>query len=444
MEKTKSGMRSEECGVLAKAILERIEVLGRISEEPGQLTRTFCSEAMRRANDCVGHWMRAAGMVVREDAIGNLIGHYAAESPRLLAGGRRSHAQAARPQPEAEPRILLLGSHLDTVRNAGKYDGALGVLLGIACVEQLHRNQARLPFAIEVIGFSEEEGVRYQTAYLGSRVVAGSFKEEDLERRDADGISMAEAIRSFGGQPTRLKWAQFDPDRLLGYLEAHIEQGPVLEEKNLPVGIVETIAGQSRYRFIFSGLASHAGATPMPLRRDALCAAAEFVLLVEQRARKTSGLVATVGQIQVEPGASNVVPGTATLTLDVRHQTDSVRKAANAFFLQEAGRIGARRKLKVQSQLVQQTPAVACAPALSALLERAARNRVKHVCSLASGAGHDAAVLAGITSTAMLFIRCKGGVSHHPAESVKVQDVQVALGVMGDFVRLLAQEHERF
>jgi allantoate deiminase len=252
---------------------------------------------------------------------------------------------------------------------------------------------------------------------------------------------MVDAIRRFGGQPARLKQARFDASRLLGYVEAHIEQGPVLEEKKRAVGIVIAIAGQSRFQFTFTGRAGHAGTTPMRLRRDALCAAAEFILAAEHYAARNAGLVATVGQIQAEPNASNVIPGAVALTLDVRHQTDSVRQTAGAQFQKLARQIAAARRVKASATLVQQTPSIACSPKLSDLLERAARMRQSHVVRLPSGAGHDAAILARITPAAMLFIRCKGGISHHPDERASRQDVRVALGVLNDFLRLLASEY---
>ncbi len=401
--------------------MDRIETLGRISDEAGRLTRTFASPAMRRANRLVSSWMREAGMAVREDAIGNVIGHY--------------------PASIRDSRILLLGSHLDTVRNAGKFDGPLGVMLGIACVEHLQRNRIRLPFAIEVCGFAEEEGVRYQSSHLGSRAVTGLLTGADLRRTDARGISMADAIRRFGGQPARLKQERLDRSRLLGYIEAHIEQGPVLEEEDVAVGIVTAIAGQSRFQFCFTGQAGHAGTTPMRLRRDALCAAAEFVLAVERYPARKPGLVATVGQIQAEPNVSNVIPGCAALTLDVRHQTDSIRRAADAQFQKVARQIASARRLKVSSELVQQTPSVACSPKLSGSLERAARLHQRRIVRLPSGAGHDAAILARVTPAAMLFIRCKGGISHHPDESASRQDVRVALAVLNEFLRLMAREY---
>jgi len=405
----------------ANVVMERCAALGQISDESGRLTRTFASPAMRRANKLVGAWMRGAGMKTRTDAIGNLIGHYAGQKPGS--------------------KILLLGSHLDTVRQAGKFDGPLGVILAIACVEQLHRQRIRLPFAVEVIGFADEEGVRYQTACLGSRVLAGAFAKKDLDRKDADGIPMWEAIRRFGGNPARVKQSRLDPGKLLGYVEAHIEQGPVLEKRNLAVGVVTAIAGQSRFNISFTGRAGHAGTVPMDLRQDALCAAAAFILIAEKFARKTNGLVATVGQIRIEPGASNVIPGTATLTLDVRHRKDSVRLASCAALQKLAWRAARARKTKVAWQAVQQTASVPCSPQLSGRLKRAVKKHQREVAALPGGAGHDAAVMAQITPAAMLFVRCKGGVSHHPDESVSSPDVRVAFEVMNDFLRRLADDY---
>jgi allantoate deiminase len=443
---------------LAREIMARIQALGRISEESGRLTRTFCSPAMRRTNDLVGRWMGAAGMTVREDVAGNVIGHYAGElekskvqSPKSKVKTPRSGVQIRTARRPDEERVLVLGSHLDTVRNAGEYDGPLGVLLALACVEMLSREGERPPFGIEVIGFSDEEGVRFQSAYLGSRAVVGSLGGQDLKREDADGISMAEAMAGFwrgrGARPRRagalrsgLREAQMDPRRLIGYVEAHIEQGPVLEKNGFSVGVVTAIAGQSRFRFMFTGQAGHAGTTPMSMRRDALCAASEFVLAVEEEARPESGLVATVGQIQAEPNASNVIPGSVVLTLDVRHQKDAVRQAAAKRLGKIARRIGDKRGVRVSGQLVQQTAAVPCSPWLSSLVQRAAAKHQRKALALPSGAGHDAAVLAQITPVAMLFIRCKGGISHHPEESVKLADVRVALAVLCDFVRLLAEQ----
>jgi allantoate deiminase len=406
----------------ARKVMRRIETLARISEEPGRTTRTFASPAMRRANELVAGWMREAGMKTRVDAVGNLFGHYPAIKPRA--------------------KILLLGSHLDTVRNAGKFDGPLGVILSIACVERLYQSKVRLPFAIEVVGFADEEGVRYQTTYLGSKAVAGRFDRRDLKRKDADGISMAAAIKKFGGDPARIESARWSPKQLLGYIEAHIEQGPVLERKNQAVGVVTGIAGQTRAQVRFCGLAGHAGTVPMAQRRDALCAAAEFVLAVERHAQKSAKLVATVGQISAEPGASNVIPGEAGLTLDVRHASDAQRRTAIRQLRDKALAIARRRKTKLTFEEVHEAGTVDCCLKLTALEAQAIRRHQKVIPRLSSGAGHDAAVMAGITPVAMLFIRCKGGISHQPDESVSVNDVRVSLDVLNDFLLSLAKSHE--
>jgi allantoate deiminase len=407
----------------SKEIMRRIEALAKISEEPGKITRTFASPAMRRANRLVAQWMRAAGMKPRTDAVGNLIGHYPGDKPNA--------------------RLLLLGSHLDTVRNAGKFDGPLGVILAIACVDHLNRRKIRLPFAIDVVGFADEEGVRYQTAYLGSRVLAGCFDEKDLRRKDAGGMTMAEAIKRFGGNPAKLKQARLNPKRLAGYLEAHIEQGPVLEKKNLALGIVSAIAGQTRASIRFIGRAGHAGTTPMTERNDALCAAAQFIVAVETLAKNTGGLVATVGEIAALPGAVNVIPGEARLSLDVRHEKDSLRKSAQMELKKIAAQIARRRRLQCDFEVVHETAAVNCSKNLSQLLNQSVARRQKRTIFLPSGAGHDAAIMAGITPAAMLFIRCKNGVSHHPDESVKATDVQIAFEVLNDFLLSLGAKHGR-
>ncbi len=405
----------------AKLVMERIEALAKISEESGRLTRTYGSSAMRCANDLVAVWMREAGMEVRLDAIGNLIGIY--------------------PGNKSDAKILLLGSHLDTVRDAGKFDGPLGVLVALAAVQTLHDKKITLPFAIEIVGFCDEEGVRFQSTYLGSKAVVGTLSEIDLQRCDADGISVAQAIKNFGGDVNRLKQSAIEPKNLIGYLEVHIEQGPVLESQNLALGIVTAIAGQTRLKVNFTGRAGHAGTTPMNLRRDALCAAAEFVLHVESLARETSGLVATAGQIQVEPGASNVIPSSAKLTVDIRHQDDSVRRDSVEQLRKYAGEISQKRGTKMIWEIVQENSAVLCDELLKNILKRATEKIQEKVPELPSGAGHDAAVMASITPMAMLFARCKGGVSHHPDESVETADVEKAIVTVEEFLKLLAMQH---
>jgi allantoate deiminase len=409
-------------GGVAETVMERIEALGGISDEPARLTRTYGSPAMRRANELVASWMREAGMDTREDAIGNIIGHYPAKNQT--------------PTFPTE-KIFLLGSHLDTVRDAGKFDGPLGVLVAIACIERLNQSSIRLPFAIEVIGFADEEGVRFQSAFLGSKALTGALTREDLERRDAAGITPAEAIRDFGGNPDALGTARMDPKRLLGYAEVHIEQGPVLEQKNLTLGVVTAISGQTRARIRFIGRAGHAGTVPMHMREDALCAASEFVLAVEACGKGAEGLVATVGEIAVLPGASNVIPGEVSLSLDVRHADDTVRTAACAKLRHAAKEIVKTRSVEVEWQDVHELRSVACSPLFTDLLNGAVKNHQGKSFLLPSGAGHDAAAIAAITPVAMLFVRCKGGISHHPDESAAVQDIRAAIDVVADFLQLV-------
>lgn len=437
---------------LASRVMARIEALSRLTDEPGRITRTFASPAMRRANNLVAKWMRQAGMSTREDAIGNLIGRYDTPHPGPLPFGRgegepfsAAHATNAacysahpavhgRTQRVAPRPAFILGSHLDTVRNAGKYDGPLGVLLAIACVEELRLRKVRLPFALEVVAFADEEGVRYQTAYLGSKVLAGAFDPRDLQLTGANGIALSEAIRTFGGKPRDLRRARLNPEHVLGYFEAHIEQGPVLEKRGVPVGIVEAIAGQSRLCLEFHGMVGHAGTVPMNARHDALTGAAEFVLAAEH-----CGVIATVGVVEVESGASNVIPGRVNLTLDVRDADDSRRKRAVRRLRTQGQTIAKRRGLKLVWTPVQETAAVYCDKALRRCLEQCVARQGLDVIKLPSGAGHDAAIMASITRAAMLFIRCAGGVSHHPDESVRLGDVRIALEVIIDFIGSLSR-----
>ena len=359
-------------------------------------------------------------MAVRKDNVGNLRGRY-----------------------EGTPgstSTLLLGSHLDSVRNAGKYDGSLGVIVGLAAVRRLHDRGSRLPFAIEVVAFADEEGLRYDTPYIGSRALAGAFNVADLDRTDATGVTMEDAMRAFGGDPTQLEDDRWSGGDLLGYMEVHIEQGPVLEARGLPVGAVSAIAGQSRYHLTFTGEAAHAGTTPMDHRKDALVGASIFVQAVEDYAASQKGLVATVGQLSVQPGAANVVPGEVTLSLDVRHADDAERLLASERLIELAGQIAKHRSIAVTTRPVSDNPTVACSTHSTALLAQAIQDLDHSPVRLASGAGHDAVVMAGLTDVAMLFVRCKGGVSHNPAESVTEADVAVSIAVVSRFLELLAAE----
>jgi allantoate deiminase len=400
--------------------MERCDILGAISEEPDRLTRRYGTAQMRQANAAVAEWMRAAGMQTRSDAIGNLIGRYEGSSP--------------------DAKTFLLGSHLDTVRDAGKYDGPLGVMVALACVERLHARGERLPFALEVYAFADEEGLRYRTLYLGSSVVAGIFDSAALAREDSDGIPLEQTIRVFGGDPDHQAASARRPDELLGYAEVHIEQGPVLEERGYPVGVVSAIQGQIGVGIEFTGEAGHAGTVPMTMRHDALAAAAEFTLAVEALGQQTPGLVATVGRFQVAPGASNVIPGLAELSLDVRHPENNVRLEAVNQLHAQAEEIAQRRGVQLDWRAGKGQASVACSPHLMAVFARAAAEAGYPDITLPSGAGHDAAIMARITDIAMLFVRCARGISHSPAEAVAVEDVAAAIEVTERFLALLARD----
>jgi len=403
---------------LPRIVIERCQYLARCTEEPGAITRPFASEAMRCAHERVGEWMSEAGMTVRRDNVGNLRGRYEGTADATL----------------------LLGSHLDSVRDAGKYDGPLGVIIAIAAVQILLDSGRRMPFAIEVLAFADEEGLRFGSTYLGSRAVCGSFDALDLDRTDSGGITMREAIRAFGGDPDGIDEDRWRGGSLLGYVEAHIEQGPALEARGLPVGVVTGIAGQDRHMLTFTGEAGHAGTVPMDRRRDALVAAANFVEAVAGYAEGHLGLVATVGHLTVRPGATNVIPGEVTLSLDVRHADDSERLLASKRLLEIAAEIGNHRHIAVEASHVTDNAATPCSPRLTALLVRAIEDLDHPVVELASGAGHDAVAMSALTDVAMLFVRCKGGVSHNPAESVTTEDVAVAIDVVSRFLELLAEQ----
>jgi allantoate deiminase len=338
---------------------------------------------------------------------------------------------------------LLLGSHLDTVRDAGRFDGALGVLLPIVALAELRRRGVTLPFAVEVLGFSEEEGVRFASAYLGSKGYCGQLRAADLKLTDAAGISVRTALETLTppAQSFVLPRRAHAPRDLLGYVEVHIEQGPVLEAKKLAVGVVSAIAGQTRAKLAFHGRAGHAGTTPMPLRRDALAGAAEFTLAAEALARRTPGLVATVGTMSVAPGAANVIPATATFSLDLRHPRDVVRRSALRQLRATAARIARRRHLMFKWTPTQDNAAVACSPTLTATLTASVRAVQGKTLALSSGAGHDAVVLSALTPVAMVFVRSRAGLSHHPDEFSSPADIALALEVLIDFLARLARTH---
>ncbi len=430
-----------------RELLARVAELGRNSDSAEHYTRTFLTPAHQAAARQIARWMREAGMSVRVDAIGNVIGRYHPNQGRTLnsAGelrdGPSTPPRELRVRPRsgsAEPAaVLLLGSHFDSVRNGGKYDGVLGILVPIACVAELARRGERLPFAIEVAAFSDEEGARFQTSFLSSRALIGRFDPAVLERRDADGVSFVEAMRLAGLDPGRIGEARIDVASLAAYVEVHIEQGPVLLDAGRPLGVVTTIAGGSRHLVTVRGEAGHAGTVPMPRRHDALAAAAEMVLALEKRCSAGGSLVGTVGILKVPDGTGNVIPGAVEFTCDIRAGDDGTRHAAERDVLASFEGIARRRGVEVRVAKRHEVHAVPCAPELQERLAQSVE-RVTAVPAmrLASGAGHDAMILAEVAPVGMLFVRCgAGGVSHNPAETVTAEDAGLAAEALLDFLR---------
>lgn len=396
---------------LGEVIVRRINDLAAISEEGGSLTRIYLTTELREAADLILSWMREAGMSARLDAIGNVCGRYEGDQPGAPC--------------------LMLGSHYDTVRDAGKWDGPLGVITAISCVADLNRRGKRLPFAIEVVGFADEEGVRFASTLLGSRAVAGTFDENVLNTRDRDGVSMRDALVQFGLDPDRIGAAARTRGELLAYIELHIEQGPVLEAQNLPVGVVTAIAGATRLAARLTGMAGHAGTVPMPLRRDALAGAAECIGAIEQFCRTDEGgLVGTVGHIQAKPGATNVIPGQVSFTIDMRAPTDGHRKRAVTEIVHQIEAIAKRRRLALQLDVTHENRTAPCAPWLQQQIAQAIEAEGFSVFELPSGAGHDGMAMIDIADVGMIFVRCRGGISHHPDEHVELADADAGARVL--------------
>ncbi len=405
--------------ILAEEVIARCRKLASFSEDAGGTRRTFLSAPMRDCHREIAGWLEPLGAQVRVDAVGNLRGFYPGTSP-------------------GAPRILM-GSHLDTVPNAGAFDGILGVVLAVGLVESLEGR--KLPFGIEVIGFSEEEGVRFGVPFIGSRALVGRVDEELLGRKDEHGVSVRKAIQDFGLNPNEITKFALSDD-VLGYLEFHIEQGPVLDHLGRPLGVVEAIVGQNRLEFTFSGQANHAGTTPMNLRHDALAAAAEWILAVEKLAQRTSGIVATVGFVEARPGATNVIAGEARATLDIRHASDRARTEALHELIRQAESIAARRGVTVNWRTLLAQHAVAMDAFLTEQIEQAMQKAGCEPHRMASGAGHDAMILAEKIPTAMIFLRTPGGISHDPAESVHLDDVAKALECGRHLLAQLAASQE--
>lgn len=411
-----------EIGARAEAMLAELAAL---SDSDANLTRLYLSPAHRAAAERVAAWMRDAGLDVGFDALGTVRGRL-----KPTAAGRMGN------------RRLLIGSHIDTVVDAGRYDGMLGVVAGILAVEEIRSRGIDLPFGVDVLAFGDEEGVRFPTTLVSSSAMAGCLVPSDLDARDAQGVSLREALLAFGGDPQAVGSAAYALDEALAYLEVHIEQGPVLEAEGLPLGIVTSIAGQSRFSITVTGEAGHAGTVPMTLRHDALAASAEMMLAIEDVARSGGAhqMVATVGRLTAKPGAVNVIPADVTFTLDIRADADAPRLAAIAELDARFRAIAGRRGVSVAMEKFYESPTTPCAPRLQEALAGAAHDLGLADRRLASGAGHDGHAMHHLTDVGMLFVRCRGGISHNPAEHAAIDDMGLAVEALIKAVERLAAD----
>jgi allantoate deiminase len=402
---------------LGSRIIEALEDAARFSTTERGVTRFFCTPEHRALVDWLRARMEEAGLSASLDDAGNLVGRLAGPTP--------------------DSPVLILGSHQDSVRQGGKFDGMLGIVVPIACMAEINATGPRLPFAIEVIAFGDEEGGRFQSTLVGSRAIAGRFEHAALTSLDSTGTSMAQAMRDFGLAPERIGTLARDPARVLGFVEVHIEQGPILEREGLPVGVVTAITGIERHKVRLIGRAGHAGTTPMVARRDALAAAAELVLFVERLCRETDRLVGVVGELSVEPGAVNVIPACCSLTVELRSPERTIRGRGRAALGRELERLQAERGVASESRMTYEADGVACSRRLAGILEEAVRGQGLRVKHLFSGAGHDGLAMKDLTEIAMLFVRCRDGLSHHPDEAIDSADAEVAARVLISFLEAM-------
>jgi len=396
-----------------RRLMARLDEFAAFTDEAPRLTRLYLSDAHRRAATQFIAWARAAGLDAHIDPAGNVIARYE---------GRRPDAPT-----------LMIGSHIDTVRDAGRYDGNLGALAALAVVEDLAARGERLDVAVDVVAFGDEEGVRFPKTMTGSRELAGLVQDGALEQRDRDGVALQDALRLFGGDPERLRTSR--AWGLAGFVELHIEQGPVLEAEGLPLGVVTAINGATRFDVTVSGVAGHAGAVPMPLRHDALAAAAEMILAIEARAVAEEELVAAGGRVDVEPGAVNVISGVVRFSIDLRAPRNQPRRRAVADVANALNAIAARRGVGLKLIQTHEASAYVCDPGIVAALTAAVEAVGEMPRLLPSGAGHDTMIMGQVCPAGMLFVRCKGGVSHSPLESITAEDCDIALAALARFVR---------
>ena len=390
---------------------DRLAELGKFSEAGPGLTRRPFTPEHKKANALIRNWMAKAGLAIRLDAAGTLIGR--------------------KPGPKG-CQTFLIGSHQDSIKNGGRYDGMLGIALPIYLLELI--KDIDLPYTIEILAFADEEGVRFPTALMGPRVLAGTFDEANLALTDKDGISLKDALADFGGSPTDLKDAKRNPEEILGYLEVHIEQGPVLEDAGKAVGIVTAICGIERWTVALSGQAAHAGTTPMQLRQDAFAGAAEVALMIEDICRKTEDMVGTVGHINVLPNVVNAIPGITEFSVELRASDDQIRVKTGDYVTQKITEIAEKRRLGHSINKTYAQKAVPCADSLSDLLENSVRTVDAAPMRLMSGATHDASAMSDLCPVAMLFVRCTNGLSHHPDEAITREDCTTALEVVKHFL----------
>lgn len=407
----------------AEKVFSRIDELAQVSENETDITRTFGTKAFLLGSQKVFNWMQQAGLQTWIDNIGNVRGKLLSQNPQA--------------------KTFMVASHIDTVVNAGKFDGPLGVLVGLDLLENLIQNKNQLPFHIELIAFSDEEGVRFHTTYLGSKVVAGCFEESLLSVKDKDFITLKEALATMGGSSDLLMQDAILPDQILGYFEVHIEQGPVLYESKIPIALVTSIAGQKRIEITFTGIAGHAGTVPIDMRKDALCRAAEFVIAVEQFSLQNKNeLVATIGKLEISNAASNVIAGKVICSLDLRSSNESKLLQAYQQLKVICETINLKRKITLTWNLIQETKSVQCDEILNQMLRKAIADAAYPIVELVSGAGHDAVPISQVAPVSMLFVRCFEGISHNPLENVELEDIAAAIKVSDNFLQELIKKHE--
>lgn len=435
----------------AEKILSRINELASISEDETCIARTFGTKEFMEGAHKVLSWMQHAGLEARIDNIGNVRGlhkthnnaqHQTHSSPLTTHHSPLTTQNPKSETPNSKPKTFVIASHIDTVINAGKFDGPLGVIMGIDLLEQLIKLNVQLPFNIELIAFSDEEGVRFHTTYLGSKVVAGSFDTMLLNKKDAAGITLSEVIESMQKDAALISSDAIEPSSWLGYFEIHIEQGPVLYESNIPVAVVTAIAGQKRVEVTFKGMAGHAGTVPMNMRNDALCCAAEFILETEKLACNNKQLVATVGKLNIINSASNVIPGEVVCSVDIRSADEQVLSSSYEALMALCKNICERRNIHHQWNLIQSTTPVLCNKQLNNLLVQSINDANFDVVELVSGAGHDAVPVSEVAPVSMMFVRCYKGISHNPLEDVEIKDITAAIQVADNFIHHLIKHNQ--